>query len=106
MIDIRLKKQFQRSKINKERFDFFQENLLNSITEDFYLLNRIFLYENHQELKQKPYLAIKYQQESIIKKEKLEKFLQQYRINPNLTFQSTQNGRINSTEDNPLTIII
>ncbi|CAF3689393.1 unnamed protein product [Rotaria sordida] len=98
--------QFQRSKINKQRFDFFQENSLNSLTEDFNLLNRIFLYENKQELKEKPYLAIKYQQESINEKEKLKKILQQYKINPNLTFQSTQYETINSTEDNPSTIII
>ncbi|CAF5107319.1 unnamed protein product, partial [Rotaria sp. Silwood1] len=99
------KKQFQRSKISKERFGL-QENLINSITEDFNLLNRIFLHENEQELKEKPYLAIKYQQESISEKEKLEKILQQYEIDHPLRLQSTQNRTIYSTENNLSTVII
>ncbi|CAF3302368.1 unnamed protein product, partial [Rotaria sp. Silwood2] len=100
------KKQFQRSKISNERFGLFQDNLINSITEDFNLLNRVFLHENQQELKEKPYLAIKYQQESIIEKEKLKKIAELYKINNHLTFQPTHNRTINSTKDNLSTIII
>ncbi|CAF1029003.1 unnamed protein product [Rotaria magnacalcarata] len=86
----RRKKQYQRSNIYEKRTNFSQENSIESITEDYNLLNRIFLHENQQELKEKPYLAIKYQQESISEKEKLKTILQQHRIDHHLTFPSTQ----------------
>ncbi|CAF4253042.1 unnamed protein product [Rotaria socialis] len=86
----RRRKQHQRSNIYEKQTNFSQENLIESITEDYNLLNRIFLHENQQELKEKPYLAIKYQQESISEKEKLKTILQQHRIDHHLTFPSTQ----------------
>jgi hypothetical protein len=100
------KQQFQRSKQCKQRTRSFQQNSFDSTTEDFNLLNRIFLRENKQELKEKPYLAVKYQQQSIIEKEKLKKILQQYPIHHRLTTQSTTTMSINSTQCHTSTIII
>ncbi len=69
------KEQFQKSKLYKQRNKSIQQY---STTEDFYLLNRIFLRENQQELKEKPYLAIKHQQQSTtdrsIKTSSIQKF--------------------------------
>jgi hypothetical protein len=100
------KKQFQRSKEYKQRIRSFQKYSINSTTEDFNLLNRIFLRENKQELKQKPYLAVKYQQQSNIEKEKLKQIIEKYPLHHHLRSQSTTTMSINTTRHHPSTIII
>jgi hypothetical protein len=95
------KQQFQRSKQKKK---FIQTN---SPTDDFNLLNRIFLRENHQELKAKPYLAFQYKKQSKIEKQKLKEIIEKYPINNHyLTSQSITNKSINSTQYYSSTIII
>jgi len=84
------KKHFQKSKI------FY------STQEDFNLLNRIFLRENQQELKDKPYLAVKYQQQSNIEKNKLNQIIQKY---PLYHFKSKSKSKT-TTMSNTSTIII
>ena len=88
------KQQFQKSKLYKQRNKSIQQY---STTEDFYLLNRIFLRENQKELKEKPYLAIKYQQQSTIEKEKLIQILQEYPIHHPSSSRSTTNRSINTS---------
>ena len=100
------KQQFLRSKQYKKRLRFFQQHLISSTTEDFYLLNRIFLRENQQELKEKPYLAVRYYQQSIIEREKLKKIAQQYPIGHNSKSESNATQSLNSIRHCPSTIII
>jgi len=102
------KKQFQRSKQYKQKNRIFQQNSnsIHSTTEDFNLLNRIFLRENQKELKQKPYLAVKYEQQSTIEREKLKKIIEKYPIHHHFKSQSNTTMSINSTQYYPPTIII
>jgi hypothetical protein len=88
------KQQFQRS---KQRKKFIRQDFNNSTTEDFNLLNRIFLRENKKELKEKPYLAVKYQQQSTIEREKLNKIIQKYPIHHRSSSQATTNKSINTS---------
>lgn len=62
-----------------------------TIEEDFYLLNRIFLRENQNELVKKPFLAMKYQQQSNIQKQLLKDCFQKSSFNHSLTSNSTTN---------------
>jgi hypothetical protein len=94
------KQQFQKSKQKK---NFIQTN---SRTDDFNLLNRIFIRENYQELKAKPYLAFQYKKQSNIEKQKLKEIIQKYPINHYLKSQSTTNKSLNSTQYYSSTIII
>lgn len=55
----------------KRKKESSRKRSFQSIEEDFHLLNRIFLRENLNELVKKPYLAIKYQQQSNIQKQLL-----------------------------------
>ncbi len=93
-------KHFKQRKYSKKKqskkYQQKQISTINSIKEDFYLLNRIFLRENKQELKEKPYLAIKYQQQSIIEKQKLNKFIQKYPLHRRFKSQSTTNLSFNN----------
>ena len=81
-------------------------NSVDSTTEDFNLLNRIFLRENQRELKEKPYLAVKYQQQSTIEREKLKKMIKKYPLSRSFKSQSTTNISINTSRYHPSTIII
>lgn len=69
---IKSKQNRQRRKRQSNPFDFVR----SSPTDDFHLLNRIFLRENQKEFKEKPYLATKFYYESLIEKEHLKTFLQ------------------------------
>jgi hypothetical protein len=84
------KKQFRKSRQRKRTLQ------ISSIKEDFYLLNRIFLRENKQELQDKPYLAIKYQQQSMIEKQKLKKFIRKYPLQQRFNSQSTTHLSFNN----------
>ena len=78
------------NKLNRKRS--FQ-----SIEEDFYLLNRIFLRENQNELVKKPYLAIKYQQQSNIQKQLLKDCFQKSSSYHPFTSNSTRNHSIHTS---------
>ena len=76
------KEHIAKAKQYRQRAKFFQQSAMksnpNSATEDFNLLNRIFLRENEQELKQKPYLADRYGQQSSIERNRLKRIIQQH----------------------------
>ena len=91
------KEQFRRSKQYKQRTKLIEQHLNNSTTEDFNLLNRIFLRENEKELKEKAYLAVKYQQQSTLERDKLKEFLQQHPIHHRPSSHSTTNRSFNSS---------
>ncbi|CAF0950713.1 unnamed protein product [Adineta steineri] len=98
------KEQFQKSKQNKQKLNLNQEK--NCTTEDFNLLNRIFLRENQKELKEKPYLAYQYKKQSNIEKEKLKQILQQYQNQFYTKTQSKTTASNSSTLYYSSTIII
>ncbi len=88
------KKQFKKCQQRKKQSK--QISSIHSIKEDFYLLNRIFLRENQQELKKKPYLAIKYKQQSNIEEQKLKYFIQKYPLQQRFHSQSTTHLSFNN----------
>ena len=63
----------------RQRAKFFQQHSIvpysDSATEDFNLLNRIFLRENQYELKDRPFLAHRYQQQSSIERNRLKRMI-------------------------------
>lgn len=103
------KEHLAKAKQNRQRAKFFQQSSVTpcseSATEDFNLLNRIFLRENLQELKQKPYLAYKYGQQSLIEKDNLKKMIQQNYFN-RIKSQSTTTVSISSTFDQSSMVIL
>ena len=71
-----------KAKQYRQRAKFFQQSSMNdSATDDYNLLNRIFLRENQFELQQKPFLAYKYDQQSSIERNRLKRMIQQHYFN-------------------------
>ncbi|CAF1320281.1 unnamed protein product [Adineta steineri] len=103
------KEHLAKAKQYRERAKFFQQHSItpfsDSATEDFNLLNRIFLRENHQELNQKPYLAYKYDQQSSFERKKLKRMIQQHYFK-RIKSQSTTTVSISSTIDQPSMVIL
>ena len=95
----------------RQRAKFFQQHSLlpppysDSATDDFNLLNRIFLRENQTELKTKPFLAYKYEQQSSIERNRLQRMIQQHYDN-RIKSQSNTTIEISSTIDRPSMIIL
>lgn len=75
----------------RQRAKFFQHApYSDSATDDFNLLNRIFLRENQYELKDKPFLAHRYHQQSSIERNRLKRMIHPERIrSPSLSITST-----------------
>jgi hypothetical protein len=99
-----------KAKQYRQRAKFFQQHSIispasDSATEDFNLLNRIFLRENEHELKQKPFLAYKYDQQSSMERNRLKRMIQQHYFN-RIKSQSITTVSISSTIDKPLMIIL
>jgi hypothetical protein len=103
------KEHLAKAKQYRERAKFFQQHPItpysDSATEDFNLLNRIFIRENQYELKQKPFLAYKYDQQSSIERNRLKRMIQQHYFN-RIKSQSTTTVSISSTIDKPSMIIL
>ncbi|CAM4774978.1 unnamed protein product [Rotaria magnacalcarata] len=103
------KEHLAKAKQYRQRAKFFQQSSItpcsDSATEDFNLLNRIFLRENLQELKQRPHLAYKYGQESSIEKDRLKRMVQQHYFN-RIRSQSTTTVSISSTIDQSSLVIL
>lgn len=63
----------------RQRAKFFQQHSIvpysDSATDDFNLLNRIFLRENQYELKDRPFLAHRYQQQSSMERNRLKRMI-------------------------------
>ncbi|UJR38602.1 hypothetical protein I4U23_031267 [Adineta vaga] len=97
------KEHFQKSKQYRRKKTYSLKNT----TDDFNLLNRIFLRENQEELNEKPYLALQFSRQTNIEKEKLKEFIQQYPIKQSKKiFQSTTTESINSSLYHSSSIII
>jgi len=103
------KEHLAKAKQYRQRAKFFQQHSItpcsDSTTEDFNLLNRIFLRENQYELKQKPFLAYKYGQQSLIERNRLKRMIQQHYFN-RIKSQSSTTVSISSTIDKPSMIIL
>ncbi|CAF3743274.1 unnamed protein product [Rotaria sp. Silwood1] len=103
------KEHLVKSRQYRQRAKYFQQSSINpcsdSTTEDFNLLNRIFLRENQQELKQKPHLAYKYGQQSTIERDRLKRLIQQNYFN-RIRSQSTTTVSISSTIDQSSIVIL
>ena len=103
------KEHLAKAKQYRQRAKFFQQNSIppysDSAAEDFNLLNRIFLRENQQELKQKPYLAYKYGQQSSLERNRLKRMIQQHHFS-RMKSQSITTVSMCSTIDQPSTIIL
>jgi hypothetical protein len=103
------KQHLAKAKQYRQRAKYFQQCSLtpysDSATEDFNLLNRIFLQENQQELNQKPYLAHKYDQQSSIERNRLKRAIQQHYFN-RIKSQSTTTVSISSTINQPPMVIL
>jgi hypothetical protein len=103
------KEHFTKAKQYRQRAKFFQQHSItpnsDSATEDFNLLNRIFLRENQYELNQKPFLAYRYNQQSSIERNRLKRMIQHHYFN-RIKSQSTTTVSISSTIDKPSTIIL
>lgn len=84
----------------------FRKTSMNFVQEDFYLLNRIFLRENLDEFVEKPYLAMKYQQQSSIEKQKLKKFIRNYSFYYPFSSRSTTNVSIDNCSFHSTNIFI
>ncbi|CAF4635436.1 unnamed protein product, partial [Rotaria sp. Silwood1] len=88
------KEHLAKAKQYRQRAKFFQQRLIipysDSATEDFNLLNHIFIQENQQELNEKLYLAYKYGQQSSIERNRLKRMIQQHYFN-RIKSQSTTN---------------
>ncbi len=93
----------------RQRAKFFQQHSIvpysDSATEDFNLLNRIFLRENEHELKEKPFLAYKYGQQSSIERNRLKRMIQQQYFT-RIRSQSNTTVSISSTMDKPSMIVL
>ena len=98
-----------KAKQYRERAKYFQQYSIipysDSATDDFNLLNRIFIRENQYELKQKPFLAYKYGQQSLIEKDRLQRMIQQHHFNRTKS-QSTTTVSISSTIDKSSMIVL
>ena len=103
------KEHLAKAKQYRQRAKFFQQCSItpysDSATEDFNLLNRIFLQENQQELKQQPYLAYKYGQQSSIERNRLKRMLQQHYFS-RIKSQSNTTISISSTMNPPPMLIL
>ncbi|CAF4124751.1 unnamed protein product [Rotaria sordida] len=88
------KEHLAKTKQYRQRATFFQQRSIipysDSATEDFNLLNHIFIQENQQELNEKLYLAYKYGQQSSIERNRLKRMIQQHYFN-RIKSQSTRN---------------
>jgi hypothetical protein len=103
------KEHLAKAKQYRQRAKFFQQHSItpysDSATEDFNLLNRIFLQENQEELKQRPFLAYKYGQQSSIERNRLKRMIRQHYFN-RMKSQSTTTVSVSSTIDQPSMIIL
>ncbi len=103
------KEHLAKAKQYRERAKFYQQHAItpysDSATEDFNLLNRIFLRENQHELKLKPFLAYKYGQQSSMERNRLKRMIQQHYFN-RIKSQSNTTVSISSTIDQPSMIIL
>lgn len=103
------KEHLAKAKQYRQRAKFFQQCSItpytDSATEDFNLLNRIFLRENQQELKQKPHLAYKYGKQSSIERDRLKRMIQQYYFK-RIRSQSATTVSISSTFDQSSMVIL
>ena len=94
---------------SRQRAKFFQQHSIvpcsDSATDDFNLLNRIFLRENHDELKTKPFLAHKYQQQSSMERTRLKRMINEHYLirmkSPSMTTRS-----LSSTLDQSSMIVL
>lgn len=93
----------------RQRAKYFQQHSFtpctDSATDDYNLLNRIFLRENQSELKQQPHLAYKYDQQSSIERDRLKRMIQQHYLN-RMRSQSTTTVSISSTMNQPPMIVL
>ncbi|UJR07587.1 hypothetical protein I4U23_011875 [Adineta vaga] len=103
------KEHLAKAKQYRERAKFFQQHSVapcsDSATDDFNLLNRIFIRENQYELHQKPYLAYKYGQQSSLERKKLKRMIQQHYFD-RIRSQSTTTVSISSTIDQPSMVLL
>ncbi|CAF1121130.1 unnamed protein product [Rotaria sordida] len=103
------KEHLAKAKQYRERAKYFQQCSINrcsdSTTEDYNLLNRIFLRENQHELKQKPHLAYKYGQQSSIERDRLKRIIQQNYFN-RIRSQSATTVSISTTFDQSSIVIL
>ena len=102
-----LEEQFHRAKQrNWTQTKKKKNNIQSTATEDFHLLNRIFLRENQQELEEKPHLAERFCKQTHIEKEKLKEIIGQYPSHFYKTSISTTTASNHSSLDHSSTIII
>ena len=73
---------------------------------DFHLLNRIFLRENHRELQEKPELAVQYERQSELEREKLERLLEEHPRLRQWTSTSNTSPSLLSTLDHSSSILL
>ncbi|CAF0850261.1 unnamed protein product [Adineta ricciae] len=101
------REQFQKCKQNKQKDLLKKNHSLKRTTDDFNLLNRIFLRENQQELQEKPYLAVQFSKQTNIERQKLKEFIQQNPVKQShKTSLSTTTASINSSHYHSSSIII
>ena len=98
----------QRAKFfqRRQKFEEFKDPLTSQLTtEDFNLLNRIFLRQNQEEFQTKPHLAFKYYQQSSMERNKLKRIIQENHFR-RISSVSSISQRSNSTYFHPPSTVI
>ena len=88
-----------------EQDEWFKARFHTS-SSDFHLLNRIFLRENHRELQEKPDLAVQYERQSELEREKFERILEEHPRLRHWTWTSHTSPSLLSTLDYSSSILL